>query len=148
MIRIVEPLYGAFNYTFVNSNQPESALDAALKAQGLKIADYAVESAINAASSGIGLSAVQVGALAAPITGSLLPLLAGWLISELHAIIEDKCDGVVAIEQFVRSGDDLQRMAIGGQPVTMAVDHKGTDSPSLCGAKSEYVVTWSIRSTD
>jgi hypothetical protein len=45
----------------------------------------------------------------------------------------------------VRRGGELQRMVSGGQPVRMAVLHKGTDSAATCGAKSEYVVTWSIR---
>lgn len=135
----------AFNYTFVNSNQPKHEVIAALEGLALDLADKAVKSAVDAASSGIGLSAVQVGALAAPLTGSLLGLLTGYLIDQLHAIWEDKCDGTVAIEQYVRRGDELQKMVIGGPPVRMAVKHKGTDSPALCGAKSEYTVTWSIR---
>jgi hypothetical protein len=138
----------ALNYTFVNSNQPDPAVVGALQGQGLKIADYAVRSAVNAAASGVGLTAVEVGGLAAPLMGTLIGLLAGWLISELHTIIEDKCDGVVAIEQYVRRGDELQRIVIGGQPVRMAVVHKGTDSPAECGAKSEYLVTWSISASN
>jgi hypothetical protein len=135
----------AFNYTFANTNQPEPEVVAALQEQGLKLADFAVKSAVDAAVAGVGLSAVQVGSLAAPITGSLVALLTSWLIGELHSIFGDKCDGVVAIENYVRRGDELQRMVSGGQPVRMAVLHKGTDSPATCGAKSEYVVTWSIR---
>ena len=131
----------AFNYTFVNSNQSEPAVVEALKKQGLKIGDYAVKSAVNAAASGIGLTAVQVGALAAPITGTLLGLLAGWLVGELRAVIADNCDGVVAIEQYVRRGDELHRMVASGEPVIMAVVHPGTSAPRRCGARSRYVVT-------
>lgn len=135
----------AFNYTFVNSNKPGHAIEEALEAQALDLAGKAVKSAVDAASSGIGLSAVQVGALAAPLTGSLLGILTGYLIDQLHGIVEDKCHGTVAIEQYVRRGDELQKMTIGGQPVKMAVEHKGEDSPTLCGKKSEYTVSWSIR---
>lgn len=135
----------AFNYTFVNSNKPGNEVEQALEAQALDLADKAVKSAVDAAASGIGLSAVQVGALAAPLTGSLLTLLTGYLIDQLHTIVEDQCDGTVAIEQYVRRGDDLQKMVIGGQPVQMAVKHEGTTSPTHCGANSEYTVSWSIR---
>ena len=135
----------AFNYTFVNSNGPDDVVTAALQGQALDLADKAVKSAVNAAASGIGLTAVQVGSLAAPLTGSLVGLLAGYLITQLHAVVVDRCDGVVAIEQYVRRGDDLQKMVIGGGRVRMAVEHEGTDSPPTCGRKSEYVVTWSIQ---
>jgi hypothetical protein len=46
------------------------AVVAALREQGLKLADYAVKSAVNAAASGIGLTAVEVAGLAAPVTGT------------------------------------------------------------------------------
>jgi hypothetical protein len=138
----------AFNYTFVNSNKPGHEVTEALEAGGLDLADKAWKSGVNAAISGLGLSAVQVGTLAAPITGSLLGLLSDYLASQLHALYEDECDGVVAIEQYVRRGDELQKMVLNyqpdGQTVKMAVEHEGTDSETRCGASSEYVVSWSV----
>jgi hypothetical protein len=135
----------AFNYTFINSNEDDPAIVAALKEQGLKIADYAIKSAVNAAASGVGLAAVQVGGLAAPLAGTLIALLASWLASELRTIIADECDGVVAIEQYVRRGDELARLVSGGQVATMAVVHQGEASPIRCARRSEYLVRWSIR---
>jgi hypothetical protein len=137
----------AFNYIFANSNEPVGAVMQALDAGTLKLADWSAKTFVDKGSAGVGFDAVSVGTLAAPITGTLLGLFAGWLTSELHAIIEDSCDGGLALENFVRRGDELHRMTVGGDPVIMNVVHKGQDSAFLCGAKSRYTVTWSIRAS-
>lgn len=134
----------AFAYTFVNSDEPNDVVTAALMAQADTLADKTTKAAVDAAASGVGITAVQVDDLAAPLTGSVLALLASWLGDQLSALIADKCDGAVAAENFVRRGDDLHRMTAGGKPVVFRVTHHGADSPFLCGARSEYLVTWSI----
>jgi hypothetical protein len=135
----------AFSYLFINSNEEDDVVTAALQAGTLKLADWTLRTLIDRGSAGLGFDAVSVGALAAPITGSLLGVLTGWAAELLHDAIVDNCDGSVALENYVRRGDDLHRMVVGGQPVVMAVEHRGSDSAFTCGAKSDYVVTWSIR---
>ena len=92
----------------------------------------------------IGITVVEVAGAAAPIIGSLLGILAGWLVSQLNSMINVKCDGTVTVEQVVTMGRDLQMKTIGGHPYTMTTIHNGTDSPVGCGSNSKYEVTLSI----
>lgn len=133
----------AFGYTFVNSDEPEDVVSAALQGQAERLAEWSGRAFVKAAAGGVGLTKVEVGDLSAPITGPLLGLLGGWFGEVLRALVEDACDGAVAAENFVRRGDELHRVTAGG-PVTMRVRHHGSNSPTLCGAESDYVVTWTI----
>lgn len=133
-----------FNYTFMNSAGDPSFVQSVLLQQGVKLADLGVQTAIKDIGTGLGITVVDVAGIAAPIIGSLLGILASWLVSELNSIIEAKCDGVVAAEQILTMGKDLQGKTTHG-PYSMTTVHNGTDTPHGCGSNSQYEVTWSIR---
>jgi hypothetical protein len=89
-----------------------------------------------------------VGALtiAIPVLGSALAAIEGWLLSKLTGVVLANCDGLVAVELRALMGRDLYLLTGNGtQPVTVTVQHPGTDSETGCGGNSDYEVTWTIR---
>ena len=133
-----------FNYTFVNSSKDMSEVNSILVQQGTKLADSGVQTAVKDIGAGLGITVVDVAGASAPIIGSLLAALGGWLASQLNSIMDGRCDGTVAAEQVVTMGRDLQARTIGGHPYGMTTIHDGSNSPVGCGSNSVYEVTWSI----
>ncbi|HLK62386.1 MAG TPA: hypothetical protein VKU19_03045 [Bryobacteraceae bacterium] len=133
-----------FNYTFTNTHDDQASVDSTLSQQGAKLADSGVSTVAKAIGSGLEITSVDVAGVAAPLFGSLLSILSGWLAGQLNSILDGICNGVVAVEQIVIMGADLQMKTIGGQPYTMTTIHAGTDSHVGCGGNSKYEVTWSI----
>ena len=88
------------------------------------------------------------GAAVSAVTGvSLMGSAAGFVLSKLGSFLFQDCDGVVAVEQVDFSGRDL-RLKTGNHELDSVVTvHPGTDSPTGCGANSQYEVTWSIKRT-
>jgi hypothetical protein len=121
----VEPCENVvFNYLIVNNgHEDRQAFDKAIAQIGAGLASAGVS-----ALSGSGL----LGAVAGKVTG----LLIGFVFAD--------CDGLVAIEQAIVSGKDLQGMTTDSQPFVKETFHAGTSSPAACGANSEYAITWSI----
>jgi hypothetical protein len=131
-----------FNYTFTNTMEDQSLVDSTLIQQGTQLADSGVKTVVKDIGVGLGVTAVDVAGTSVPIIGSLLTLLGGWLASQLNSIIKARCDGVVAVEQVVVMGKDLQS---GAAPSTMTTIHNGSNSAVGCGSNSKYEVTWSMK---
>ena len=56
-----------------------------------------------------------------PVIGPILAYLENWLLGQLKSLIFAKCDGLVALEQIVKLGKDLQSLTASG-PYTMSND--------------------------
>jgi hypothetical protein len=85
-------------------------------------------------------------ALSIPVVGSVTDKIESWLMGKLTDAIFESCDGIVATELRAMMGRDLFLLTdSGNKTVTITTKHKGTDSPTACGAKSSYDVTWSIK---
>ncbi|HEY7290157.1 MAG TPA: hypothetical protein VH583_10000 [Vicinamibacterales bacterium] len=134
-----------FNYTFINSGGDPSVVSSTLIQQGTKLADSGVQTIVKDIGAGLGLTAIDVAGASIPLIGSLVAILSSWLISQLNSIINARCDGVVAVEQVVMMGRDLQAKTR-NQPLTQTTIHAGTDSPTGCGSNSKYEVSWSMKS--
>ncbi len=132
-----------FNYTVVNAAGDPGTVSGFLTKQGVSLADSGVSTVVKDIGAGLGITTVEVAGAAAPVIGSLIAVLSGWLIQQLNSIINAKCDGVVAVEQAVLMGRALQQKAAHGFSTTTI--HHGTDSATGCGANSVYEVTWSIK---
>lgn len=121
----VEPCENVvFNYLIVNNgHEDRQTFDNAVKEIGAGLADAGVK-----ALSGSGL----LGTIAGKVTG----LLIGFAFAD--------CDGLIAVEQAIFSGKELQAMTTELQPFSKTTNHPGTDSPAACGANSNYDITWSV----
>lgn len=85
-------------------------------------------------------------AISVPVVGSILGLVEKWLLDKLTDTAFQNCDGIVAVELRAMIGRDLYLLTDNGRKtVTVKTDHPGTDSPTGCGAKSDYEVTWTIK---
>jgi hypothetical protein len=134
-----------FNYMFINGVADPLLTDTILKKAGEKLSAYAVESVIKKITAGLAVNEIAIAGVASPVMGPLLGLVGGWLLGELQDLINEKCDGVLALEEIVVMGNLLQMKTIGGQPFTMTTYHDGTDTPAGCGPNnSRYEVKWSI----
>lgn len=81
-----------------------------------------------------------------PVFGSILGKLEVWLLDKLASAAFESCDGVVAVELRAMMGRDLFIMTDNGKKtVNVTTRHPGTDSPGVCGANSNYDVTWTIK---
>lgn len=84
--------------------------------------------------------------LSVPVVGSIVGQIESWLLGKLTDAVFESCDGVVAVELRAMLGRDLYLMTDNGRKtVTLTTAHAGTDSPTACGAKSDYRVTWTIQ---
>ncbi len=84
--------------------------------------------------------------ISVPVVGSILGEIESWLMDKLTAAVFESCDGVVAVELRAMMGRDLFVLTDNGRKtVTVTTKHPGTNSPTVCGANSEYEVTWSIK---
>jgi hypothetical protein len=75
---------------------------------------------------------------------SILGTVAGFLLTKLGSFLFQDCDGIVAVEQVEFSGRELRLKTVAHELDQIVTDHAGTDSPTGCGANSEYEVTWSM----
>jgi Repeat of unknown function (DUF346) len=113
-----------FNYIVINNGHADQvSLDAAITAVGTAIASKAIEFATGS---------------------SLLGSAGGFLLGELGSFLFQDCDGLVAAEQDIFTGRDLRLQTAAGSLASVTTDHPGTDSPTGCGANSDYEVTWSV----
>lgn len=141
--------YAIFNYQIVNSAKADtSEMKAALNTAGTKLVDFATDSIKKALGAGLtAITTIEVATITSvPVIGTILGLLSNWLFEQLGSLFsEGHCDGSVALEQALISGRDLHLATAGGHAYLKTTDHPGTDSPTGCGANSDYSVTWSIR---
>jgi hypothetical protein len=84
--------------------------------------------------------------LSVPVVGSILGKIESWLLDKLTDAAFESCDGVVAVELRAMMGRDLFILTDNGRKtVKVTTRHRGTSSPSACGSKSDYDVTWTIK---
>jgi hypothetical protein len=136
-----------FNYLILNNGHADQKnIDAALVQAGTSLTSDSVSSVSKALGAGIGaiIGVELAGNLLAPVIGSLLGSLVAFLIGKLGDLVFADCDGLVAAEHIALTGRDLHLKTANG-PLTMTTTHPGTDSPTGCGANSQYEVTWSIK---
>jgi hypothetical protein len=85
-------------------------------------------------------------ALSIPVVGSILGVIESWIMGKLIEAAFESCDGVVAVEMRAMMGRDLFILTDNGRKtVKVTTPHKGTDSPTVCGARSDYEVKWTIK---
>ena len=84
------------------------------------------------------------GTFGGPI-GAAVGAFAGFIAGGALQIIFANCDGPVAVQQVVFTGQDLWRLTQGsGNKLVQNVNHPGIDSPWGCGSNSNYTVNWSV----
>jgi hypothetical protein len=148
-VDLAEPM--SFSYLVVNNGHaPQDKILAALANAGTSLSLAGSSSMQEDIAKGI-VNIVSVKILAAiaisvPVIGSILGMIESWLMDQLKEAIFESCDGVVAVELRAMIGRDLFMLTDNGRKtVTVTTQHAGTDSPTACGAKSEYEVTWTIK---
>jgi hypothetical protein len=129
----------SFNYLVVNNGSAEPAAVMAALAQGGEALNLgSVASISNQIESGVA-KIVEVGIdsvlSSIPVLGSIVVLIANWLIDKLSGIFTGRCDGLVAAELMVFSGEP-DSLELADAPIV----HPGTDSAIACGANSIYEV--------
>jgi hypothetical protein len=135
-----------FNYQVVNKDGPDVvSLATALTNTGKSLADQALKSIAKDLGQGLAvITSIEIaGTIAVPVIGSILALVETWLLGQLGGLVSGGCDGIVAVEQVVLLGRDLQLKTANG-PYTVTTKHQGTPSGTLCFGNSLYEVTWSI----
>jgi hypothetical protein len=87
-----------------------------------------------------------VEALTVPVIGSIVGKIESWLLNKLKDAIFKSCDGIVATELLAMMGRDLFRKTNNGTTtLRVTTKHPGTSSPTACGGRSNYEVTWTIK---
>jgi hypothetical protein len=148
-VDLAEPM--SFSYLVVNNGHaPQDKILAALANAGNSLSLAGSSSMQEDIEKGI-VNILSVKILAAitievPVVGSIIGLIESWLMDKLKAAIFESCDGVVAGELRAMMGRELFILTDnGGKTITTKTKHPGTDSPTACGGKSEYEVTWTIK---
>jgi len=148
-VDLAEPM--SFSYLVVNNGHaPQDKILNALASAGNSLSLAGSSSMQEDIAKGI-VNIVSVKILAAitisvPVVGSIVGLLESWLMDKLKDAIFESCDGIVAIELRAMMGRDLFILTDNGRKtVTVTTHHPGTNSPTACGAKSDYEVTWTIK---
>ncbi|MEP6968542.1 MAG: hypothetical protein ABI906_10730 [Pseudomonadota bacterium] len=114
-----------FNYLIINNGHADQVtLDTAITQVGQALASKVIEFATGS---------------------SLLGAAGGFLLGALGSFLFQDCDGLVAAEQNQFHGRDLRLKTETGALNSVTTDHPGTDSPTGCGANSDYEVTWSVK---
>jgi hypothetical protein len=137
-----------FSYQVMNSSAAQSEdINSALEKVGTDLAQYALKSVESDLTKGLtSITSIAVATSVVPVVGTIVALLAEWLLSELPgAVVPGKCDGMVALEQDVLIGRDIALATAGGEVHTVTTEHPGTASATGCGTTSKYQVQWSIR---
>jgi hypothetical protein len=141
----------SFSYLVVNNGHAdEDKVLAALAAAGDSLSLAGSSSMQEDIAKGIAkfLSVKIVGAisLSLPVVGSILGMIESWVLGKLTDAVFESCDGVVAVELRAMMGRDLFILTDNGRKtVTVKTRHPGTNSPTSCGANSDYEVTWTIK---
>ena len=136
-----------FSYQVMNSsaNEPND-INTALEKVATDLAQFALKSIESDLASGKAITSIAVATSVVPVVGTILALLAEWLLSELPGVVTPgACDGLVALEQDVLLGTDIALGTAGGKVHSVTTEHPGTTSAAGCGANSQYEVQWSIR---
>jgi hypothetical protein len=148
-VDLAEPM--SFSYLVVNNGHaPQDKVLAALANAGNSLSLAGSSSMQEDIAKGI-VKIVAVKILAAiaisvPVVGSILSAVESWLMGKLTDAVFQSCDGVVAVELRAMLGRDLFILTNNGRKtVTVTTNHPGTDSPTGCGANSNYDVIWTIR---
>ena len=148
-VDLAEPM--SFSYLVVNNGHaPQDKVLAALANAGNSLSLAGSSSMQEDIAKGI-VKIVAVKILAAiaisvPVVGSILGVVESWLMGKLTDAVFQSCDGVVAVELRAMLGRDLFILTDNGRTtVTVTTNHPGTDSPTGCGANSNYDVIWTIR---
>jgi hypothetical protein len=148
-VDLAEPM--SFSYLVVNNGHaPQDKILAALANAGDSLSLAGSSSMEEDIGKGIAnILSVKIQAaitISVPVVGSILGLIESWLMDKLTDAIFESCDGVVAVELRAMMGRDLFILTDNGRKtVTVTTHHPGTDSPTACGANSEYEVTWTIK---
>lgn len=66
------------------------------------------------------------------------------IMHQLHGIFFPNCDGIVAADKIVISGDQLDMWTASTGSFAKTIEYPGTDSPVGCGANSLYYVEWAV----
>jgi hypothetical protein len=148
-VDLAEPM--SFSYLVVNNGHaPQDKILAALANAGNSLSLAGSSSMQEDIAKGI-VNIVSVKILAAititvPVVGSIISFIESWLMDKLKDAIFESCDGVVAGELRAMMGRELFMLTDNGRKtVTGTTHHPGTDSPTACGANSEYEVIWTIK---
>lgn len=143
-----------FSYQVVNksdSDTTEGEVEAKLSMETAAhaAAEYALSSISKQLTSGVmAITKIEIAAFTVPVVGSILGILASWIGSELASILQSgRCDGVVALENWVGTGQQIQHSTLtpATNPDQVATVNPGTPSRDLCGPTSEYTVYWEIQ---
>jgi len=136
-----------FSYQVLNSaaSEPDDINTALEKVAG-DLAQYAFNAIKGDLGSLKAITSITVATSVVPVIGTILVLLAEWVLSELPgAVVSGTCDGMVALEQDVLLGTDIALATAGGKVHSVTTQHPGTTSASGCGSTSQYQVQWSIQ---
>jgi hypothetical protein len=118
-----------FSYLIVNSGYDQNGAEAALQAAMFSVG---------------GIAGTAAGALASGGTATIVGAAAGaGAGTALAKLLAADCDGTVAAADHEWSGAALAKQAL-GKTMTTEDNDKGTDSPTGCGANSQYYVEWSV----
>jgi hypothetical protein len=145
-ITVSDPNIGiSFTYAILNNgHQSNTLVEKALTSAAGAIAAAGAKAATAAIGAAVG---AQLGTVVLPVIGTALGLAAGWLVSQLGALLFANCDGPVALEEYVAKGANLWAVTHVGPIVgkgTVTTYHPGIDSPAGCGSNSVYTVTYQI----
>jgi hypothetical protein len=129
----------SFNYLVVNNGHAEAAKVMAALAQGGEGLNLGSVSSISSQIEGgttkiaeVGIDSVLKGV---PVLGPILGPIANWLLDKLSGIAFAECDGPVAAELIVFSGEP-NSAGLNDAPIV----HPGIDSKTGCGANSIYEI--------
>jgi hypothetical protein len=149
IVELCEP--AVLTYMIVNSGNSDKAsavYSTMLKGSEDAINDWLKQTVNPNSTAIVGGAAVITEVGGGPtIVGSLLGAAAAFVLESLLGLIFADCDGVVASETIAyQKGRDIwaQLQNSGQTKISGVTQHPGTDSPSGCGANSNYTVYWSI----
>lgn len=107
---------------------------------------------VNRGSGDTGTVIKVVAAAAAALLGYILDEPASWMatadkyITEVLNFVFADCDGTVAADKLVFSGNDLaNKTATWNGDYAQSSEFPGTDAPWSCGGHSDYIVIWDIQ---
>jgi hypothetical protein len=139
----------SFGYLVVNNGHADrDKILAALATAGDSLSLASVTSTKEDIAKGIiNFAFVKIAeAISIPVIGPVTDLIEEWLLEKLSDAIFESCDGVVATELRAMMGRDLFTLTDHGKKtIRVTTEHPGTDSPTFCGRKSKYKITWSIK---
>jgi hypothetical protein len=131
----------AMNYLIVNSCSSDVA--GTVRTMGQQSDTMTLKGVVSI----VGGVAEEVGSIISdvtmPMSGPLVQLIWNSLQSVLGQFFSANCDGPVAAEQPMFTGQQLWANTLNG-PYNATTKHLGIDSNWGCGSNSVYTVSWSI----